>query len=53
VWAIDPSVDGLRTPTVVGDPKLNFSAFGEDEAGELYAVDITGGTLLRLTGTSR
>ena len=53
VWAIDPSVDGLRTPTVVGDPKLNFSAFGEDEAGELYAVDITGGTLLRLTGTNR
>jgi glucose/arabinose dehydrogenase len=53
VWAIDPSVDGLRAPTLVAETKHNFTAFGEDEAGELYAVDITGGTLLRLTGTSR
>jgi glucose/arabinose dehydrogenase len=53
VWAINPAVDGLRTPTVVADTKHNFSAFGEDEAGELYATDLSGGTLLRVTGTSR
>jgi hypothetical protein len=29
----------------------NFAAFGEDERGELYAVDISGGSLLRLTGS--
>jgi glucose/arabinose dehydrogenase len=53
VWAIDPSVDGLREPTVVAETGHNFSAFGEDEAGELYAVDISEGTLLRVTATSR
>ena len=53
VWAIDPSVDGFRTPTVVADTKHNFTAFGEDQGGELYAVDISAGQLLRVTGTSR
>jgi glucose/arabinose dehydrogenase len=53
VWAIDPSVDGARSPTLVASTDHAFSAFGEDEAGELYAVDLSGGTLLRLTGSSR
>jgi glucose/arabinose dehydrogenase len=53
VWAINPSVDGLREPTVVAETGHNFSAFGEDEARELYAVDISEGTLLRVTATSR
>jgi glucose/arabinose dehydrogenase len=53
VWAIDPSVDGAREPTLVAETDHNFSAFGEDQAGELYAVDISQGTLLRVTATSR
>jgi glucose/arabinose dehydrogenase len=53
VWAIDPRVDGPRQPTVVAETSHNFSAFGEDEAGELYAVDISAGTLLRVTATKR
>ncbi|HXI80418.1 MAG TPA: PQQ-dependent sugar dehydrogenase [Verrucomicrobiae bacterium] len=53
VWAIDPSVDGARSPTLVADTDHAFSAFGEDEAGELYAVDLTAGTLLRVTGSRR
>jgi hypothetical protein len=53
VWAINPGVDGPRPPTVVANTKHNFSSFGEDEAGELYATDLSGGTLLRVTGTSR
>jgi glucose/arabinose dehydrogenase len=53
VWAIDPAVDGLRTPTLVAETKHNFTAFGEDESGELYAVDIGAGTLLRVTATTR
>jgi len=53
VWAIDPSVDGARSPTLVASTDHAFSAFGEDEAGELYAVDLSGGTLLRVTGNRR
>jgi glucose/arabinose dehydrogenase len=53
VWAIDASVDGPRTPTVVADTKHAFSAFGEDEAGDLFAVDISAGTLLRVTASKR
>ena len=53
VWAIDPAVDGPRQPTVVAETGHNFSAFGEDEAGDLYAVDISEGTLLRLTAAAR
>ena len=53
VWAIDPSTNGVRKPTVVADTKHSFAAFGEDEAGDVYAVDISAGTLLRLTATAR
>ena len=53
VWAIDPSGNELRKPTVVADAHHNFAAFGEDEAGDVYAVDIAGGTLLQVTATSR
>lgn len=35
-------------PTLELDTGLNISAFGEDETGELYVVDRTGGTLRRL-----
>jgi len=53
VWAIDPAVDGPRQPTLVAETGHNFSAFGEDEAGDLYAVDISDGTLLRVTAAQR
>jgi glucose/arabinose dehydrogenase len=51
VWAIDPSTNALREPTQVATTGHSFAAFGEDERGELYAVDIGGGSLLRVTGT--
>jgi glucose/arabinose dehydrogenase len=50
IWAIDPSRDGLRAATVVFKGRASLSSFGEDEAGELYATDIGGGRLLRVTG---
>jgi hypothetical protein len=53
VWAIDPSTDGLRQPTLVAETKHNFTSFGEDEGGELFATDISAGTLLRVTATRR
>ncbi len=53
VWAIDPSTNEVRPPTIVDDTKHSFAAFGEDEAGEAYAVDIGAGTLLKVTAASR
>ena len=46
---------GTWTSTVLLSPGLGFaiSTFGEDEAGELYATDISHGTLLRVTAASR
>jgi glucose/arabinose dehydrogenase len=53
IWAIDPARDGYRKPTVVGESGRNLSAFGEDEEGEIYAADISGGAILRVTATTR
>jgi glucose/arabinose dehydrogenase len=53
IWAIDPARGGYRKPTVVGESGRNLSAFGEDEAGELYAADISGGAVLRVVATTR
>ena len=53
IWAIDPVGDGYRAPTEVGDSGRSLSAFGEDETGELYAADIAGGAILRVTATAR
>ena len=53
IWAIDPAKDGFRAPTVVGEGGPGISSFGEDEAGELYATDISGGRLLRVAAARR
>lgn len=53
LWAIDPATTAVRTPTVVGEMGPGLSSFGEDDAGELYATDIAGGRLLRVTATGR
>jgi glucose/arabinose dehydrogenase len=53
VWAIDPAGDGYRAPVEVDESGRNLSAFGEDEAGELYAADIAAGAILRVTATGR
>jgi glucose/arabinose dehydrogenase len=53
VWAIDPAGDAYRSPVEVAKTTRNLSAFGEDEAGDLFVADITGGAILRVTATSR
>jgi glucose/arabinose dehydrogenase len=53
LWAIDPAVDGPRDPVVVGESGVSLSAFGEDESGDLYAADISGGAILRVVATAR
>jgi glucose/arabinose dehydrogenase len=42
------SEDGVFTTRTVADTALNLSSFGEDEAGELYLVDLSGGGLYRV-----
>jgi glucose/arabinose dehydrogenase len=42
------SEDGTFTTRTVAESGLNISSFGEDEAGELYLVDLSGGGLYRL-----
>jgi glucose/arabinose dehydrogenase len=53
IWAIDPARDGYQSPVEVGESGKSLSAFGEDEAGELFAADIGGGAILRVTATTR
>jgi glucose/arabinose dehydrogenase len=52
VWAIDPATSTYRpAPSAIAGTDHSFAAFGEDEAGELYAVDISGGELLRVVAS--
>lgn len=53
LWAIDPARDGPQTPVLVLQSKATLSSFGEDEAGELYATDLSSGELLRVTASRR
>ena len=53
IWAIDSAGDGYRPPVQVGASGRNLSAFGEDETGELFAADISGGAILRVAATAR
>ena len=40
------------TQTVLMDTALNISSFGEDEQGELYVVNISGGSISRIASTT-
>jgi glucose/arabinose dehydrogenase len=42
LFAIDASSDEYRTPTLVGTGAERVAAFGEDTAGELYALTLDG-----------
>ncbi len=53
IWAIDAAGGGYRQPVLVDESGINPSAFGEDEAGELFVADIAGGRILRVTAGPR
>ena len=54
VWAIDRRRrTAYQSPVEIAATSFSLSAFGEDEAGELYATDIAGGALLRVVATRR
>jgi uncharacterized repeat protein (TIGR01451 family) len=51
IWSLyktGSNPDSWSTPELELDTGLNISAFGEDENGELYVVDYSGGTIRRL-----
>ena len=47
IWSIIAWARAPATKAVLMDTSYSVSSFGEDEAGELYLVDRTGGTLYR------
>jgi glucose/arabinose dehydrogenase len=53
IWAIDPAVNEPVEPTVVAESGATISSFGEDEAGEIYATDLSSGQLYRVTASPR
>jgi glucose/arabinose dehydrogenase len=53
IWAIDPAADRYQSPVQVAESGISLSAFGEDEAGELYAADISGDAILRIVAMRR
>lgn len=49
IWALAPDGSGGWSNAEVLDSNLTLSSFGEDEAGELYALDYGSGVVYRLT----
>ena len=47
IWALD-GTSASPSPRVVGETGFALASFGEDEAGELYVADLSGGRILRL-----
>ncbi len=55
IWALPAAAavaTGTATPEVVGALDGSLSSFGQDDAGELYAVDLNG-RVLRVTAVAR
>jgi uncharacterized repeat protein (TIGR01451 family) len=48
IWSFHRTDGGWSTPELALDSGFNVSAFGEDEAGELYVCDWGGGTVRHL-----
>lgn len=57
MWVVSAHAFTPTTPVLVRDttasPQLAISSFGEDEAGELYVCDLTGGSIYRVTATAK
>jgi glucose/arabinose dehydrogenase len=48
IWALSRGVDGRWASQPMLDTSLSISSFGEDEAGEMYVLDLDGGAVYRL-----
>jgi hypothetical protein len=47
IWTISRTAIAPATKSTLLSTSMQISAFGEDEAGELYVLDLSGGTLYR------
>ena len=50
VWAVSAGGAATQRPVLLQDTSLAISAFGQDEAGELYVADYGGGRVYRISG---
>jgi hypothetical protein len=50
IWTISAGARSPATKTQLADTNLSIASFGEDEAGELYVVDRTGGEVFKIVG---
>ena len=51
IWALAAGAAARHEPVLLRDTELQISAFGEDEAGEVYVVDYGAGVVFRITGS--
>jgi hypothetical protein len=49
IWALAPDGSGGWTTVELAQNPIALSSFGEDEAGELYVTDLSGGVVYRMT----
>lgn len=50
IWTLSAGGAARQRPILVADTSLAISAFGEDEAGELYVADYASGRIYHLVG---
>ena len=48
IWSLTQGSSNTFTRSQLADENFNISSFGQDAAGELYVVDISGGRVLKL-----
>jgi glucose/arabinose dehydrogenase len=48
IWSLTETSPNIFTRTTLATPGFNISSFGQDSAGELYVVDISGGRVLKI-----
>lgn len=48
IWSLTEGPPGAFTRALLLNPGFNISSFGQDAAGELYVVDISGGRILKI-----
>jgi glucose/arabinose dehydrogenase len=53
IWSLVAAGPSVQTPRLLLSSGRSIVSFGEDEAGELYVVDIARGELLQVSATAR
>jgi len=49
IWDVPATATSPASPEALLDTSLNVSSFGEDENGELYVADLSGGHIFKVT----